>query len=44
MLTPPSGRSVLVTGGTKGIGKGIAAAIVTQGTNLALSLMIATSG
>ncbi len=37
MFTPLSGRSVLVTGGTKGIGKGIAAAFAREGTSVLIT-------
>jgi len=37
MFTPLSGRSVLVTGGTKGIGKGIAAAFAAEGANVVIT-------
>jgi 3-oxoacyl-[acyl-carrier protein] reductase len=37
MLTSISGRSVLVTGGTKGIGKGIAAAFAAQGGKVVIT-------
>ena len=37
MFTPLSGRSVLVTGGTKGIGKGIAAAFANAGTSVVIT-------
>ena len=37
MFTPLRGRSVLVTGGTKGIGKGIAAAFAAEGTNVVIT-------
>ena len=37
MFTPLRGRSVLVTGGTKGIGKGIAAAFAAEGTSVVIT-------
>jgi len=37
MLTPITGRSVIVTGGTKGIGKGIARVFAAQGANVLIT-------
>ena len=37
MLTPITGRSVVVTGGTKGIGKGIARVFARQGANVLIT-------
>src|SRR6266436_4267800 len=37
MFTPLRGRSVLVTGGTKGIGKGIAAAFAAERTSVVIT-------
>jgi 3-oxoacyl-[acyl-carrier protein] reductase len=37
MFTPVKGRSVIVTGGSKGIGKGIARAFVRQGANVLIA-------
>ena len=37
MFTPLAGRSVVVTGGSKGIGKGIARVFVRAGANVLLA-------
>jgi 3-oxoacyl-[acyl-carrier protein] reductase len=37
MFTPPHGRSVIVTGGSKGIGKGIARVFAVAGANVLLA-------
>src|SRR3954452_10356263 len=37
MFTPLTGRTVIVTGGTKGIGKGIASVFARAGTNVVLT-------
>ena len=37
MFTPVKGRSVIVTGGSKGIGKGIAAVFVREGANVLIA-------
>ncbi|MEP7025041.1 MAG: 3-oxoacyl-ACP reductase FabG [Actinomycetota bacterium] len=44
MFTSISGRSVLVTGGTKGIGKGMAAAFAAEGANVVITGRDATLG
>ncbi len=44
MFTPLRGRSVLVTGGTKGIGKGIASAFAAQGTSVVITGRDAEAG
>ena len=44
MFTPLRGRSVLVTGGTKGIGKGIAAAFAAEGTSVVITGRDARTG
>jgi 3-oxoacyl-[acyl-carrier protein] reductase len=44
MFSSISGRSVLVTGGTKGIGKGIAAGFAAQGAQVVITGRDATAG
>ena len=44
MFTSISGRSVLVTGGTKGIGKGIAAAFAAEGAQVVITGRSAQAG
>jgi 3-oxoacyl-[acyl-carrier protein] reductase len=44
MFSSVSGRSVLVTGGTKGIGKGIAAGFAAQGAQVVITGRDATAG
>ena len=44
MFTPLRGRSVLVTGGTKGIGKGIAAAFAAEGASVVITGRDAAAG
>ncbi len=44
MFTPLRGRSVLVTGGTRGIGKGIAAAFAAEGTSVVITGRDADAG
>jgi 3-oxoacyl-[acyl-carrier protein] reductase len=44
MFTPLRGRSVLVTGGTKGIGKGIAAAFAAEGASVVITARDEQSG
>jgi 3-oxoacyl-[acyl-carrier protein] reductase len=37
VFTPVKGRSVIVTGGSKGIGKGIAGVFVREGANVLIA-------